>query len=95
VRGDPPAEHSDARQWYSVLVHGETIASAGADHAYTAKSKGSQIAYEALRRNGGMKDLCDCRPPGTDIEDEPREDDDLPEEENLMEAELQRVFGLQ
>jgi hypothetical protein len=42
-----------------------------------------------------MKDLCDCRPADTDIEEQPKESDDLPEEENLMEDELQRVFGLQ
>lgn len=85
-------EH-DARHTYNVLVHDEIIAQGRADHAHTAKCKGSQLAFEILRRDGRMGEICDCRPDGTDIE-EPNHRPDDADEENLMEQELQRVFDL-
>jgi hypothetical protein len=88
AQGEPEARHT-----YNVLVHDEVIATAGADHAYTAKCKGSQIAFEILRRDGRMSEICDCRPIGTDIEDTDVRVDDV-EDGNLMQEELQRVFDL-
>ena len=68
-------------------MHDEVIAMAGADHAHAAKCKGSQIAFEILRRDGRMSEICDCRPVDTDIEDLEHRVDDA-DEGDLMEAEL-------
>jgi endoribonuclease Dicer len=96
IRVDPVIGQPEARLWYSVVLHGTTIATAGADHAHTAKCRGSQIAFEALRKGGLMKELCDCRPADMDIDDPQEHRDDWePEEENLMEEELLKVFALQ
>jgi hypothetical protein len=94
VKADPVEGEPSARQWISVVVHGEVICTAGADHAYTAKCKGSQTALPLLRTDSRMKDICDCYPEDLDIEDDGIGGLDSVDDENLMREELERVFDV-